>query len=569
MSKTKIIWLSIAGALVVATALALTFYFTLRPAAEIIDVNLSVSQVGQEQSVLVEWETSTNVDQVVINVKDSKNVIKESQTINSPSLIAKGNATVNASYGKQIVEVVVKKNNGATSSKSQSVDVFADEYVIAPLVATMPVTFFSLNLKEYTNNYSIPTFVWLQRGGAWNYSNLHENVYLMPMGEYSEMSTYTDPVKMYEETSKWVKELYEINPNSKFHLYYNDYHPWGWMQATVANNIPTENYDVTLLSDGTGSYYAFSKYMCQSNSDELFAQMCEKYNKLKEQISAKGSYTHYDTNVEIDTSELRHYIFCMLTEEPNVKLVLARDFVKNDMPKDNPMRETFLGLIANAENPNRPINVYSLYSLLNNLSSDEKVELKSLYKFSDNMFEKANEEGKKIMVILGTRTDLETNFDYLVKATMAYYGNEYVYYYKGHPGTPTQMDSAKMERLNNLGLIDVDSTISAELIFFFNPEIYATGYSSTTYVSLTDEQVKGIWNVKLSNVNTEYKEKVDYTITKLSESDSVYGLLAVNSNCFLFEFKDTTNYDCAVYDAEANLIRYYKNNGSEFEEVNA
>ena len=62
---------------------------------------------------------------------------------------------------------------------------------------------------------------------------------------------------------------------------------------------------------------------------------------------------------------------------------------------------------------------------------------------------------------------------------------------------------------------------------------------------------------------------MDYTITKLSESDSVYGSLAVNSNCFLFEFKDTTNYDCAVYDAEANLIRYYKNKGSEFEEVNA
>ena len=82
----------------------------------------------------------------------------------------------------------------------------------------------------------------------------------------------------------------------------------------------------------------------------------------------------------------------------------------------------------------------------------KKADLKSLYKFSDTMFEKAEEEHKQVMVILGTWTETEQAdyFDNYVKAIKAYYGDNYVYYYKGHPKNPT--DTVECKRAHRLVL---------------------------------------------------------------------------------------------------------------------
>ena len=64
------------------------------------------------------------------------------------------------------------------------------------------------------------------------------------------------------------------------------------------------------------------------------------------------------------------------------------------------------------------------------------------------------------------------------------YGDDYLYYYKGHPNTPAGMYPQKQEQLDRLGLTDVDSSVAAELILFFNPEIGLSGYVSSTYLSL-------------------------------------------------------------------------------------
>lgn len=563
--KAKIVIISsVAAFVVLALVLSLSLYFTVG-AANIIDLDIEVSQIDDTQSINVKWDTAANVDEIIITVKNSSKETVSQVTLATPSAVMKKSAQIETHYGKMSVEVTAKRKSLSTK-QTASINLFADEYVIAPLVATMPVTFFSLSLKDYSNDYTIPTFVWLERGGAWDYSNMHENVYLIPNLSFDRDALYTDIYDLYDGASEWIKELYEINPSSKFHLYYNDYHPWGWMQATVANGIPSENYDVTLLSDGTGSYYAFSYYLNRENSDELFTAMCADYRKLKSQIADKGAYKKNDNKLAINTQQLRNYVFCMLTEEQNVKLVLARDFITNDMPKDNPMRPTFLELISNADAPDRPIQIRSMYSLLTAMSEQEKADLQRLYKFSDNMFEKAVQENKKVMVFLGTRTDYEIDFDSYVKATMAYYGDEYVYYYKGHPGTATQMDPDKGKRLEALGLIDIDSTIAAELIFFFNQEACASGYGSSTYNSLLDDQVCGVWNTALSGVNSEYKDKVDFTIRTLGADDAVYGSLASGS-CFLFEFADKTKYDAAVYYKDQNAIKYYKLSGDGFVEV--
>ena len=70
--KSKIIMISVSAAVVLAIALTLILYFTLRT-AETINLSFTAAQVEDEQKIKVEWKASSNVDRVTINVKNSDN----------------------------------------------------------------------------------------------------------------------------------------------------------------------------------------------------------------------------------------------------------------------------------------------------------------------------------------------------------------------------------------------------------------------------------------------------------------------------------------------------------------
>lgn len=553
MKNKSIWWWAGLGALVIVLAIVTTALLVL-PKEKINVTELSVTQVENQQNITVSWETDIVPDSVTIKVVKSNGKVESSTVISDNYHIAKGQATVYASYGQNRVTVEARKGS-SVSTQNKTVDVSTDEYVIAPLVATMPVTLFTLQLKEISNNFTIPTFVWLQRGAAWDYSQMPENVYLVPTGDYEKMAQYNDAGNLYIQTSLWVKELYQINNASKFHIYCNDYHPYVWMQATVANRIPAQNYDVTLMTDGTATNIAFNKYLAGNDAKEKYDAMLEEYREFKQAVWDKGDCTTFDTTgMPFTTTDTRYYLLQMLNEETNVKYIVTSTLPtsQNQEIADNVQQLTTDGKITKV----------SMKDLLNAFSEEEKTELKKLYRFNDNVFEKATSLNKKVMLIMGTRTANEVEFDNYVLATKAYYGDGYVYYYKGHPGTPTQADPAKEKHLQEIGLIDVDSNIAAELIFFFNPDIESSGYNSSTFSSLTDAQTGGVWNNSFT-INGNF----DFSINKLSKSNETYGSLATD-NSFILLFRDTTNYDLAIYDVKTNSIKYYKNIDGQFTEVN-
>ena len=215
---------------------------------------------------------------------------------------------------------------------------------------------------------------------------------------------------------------------------------------------------------------------------------------------------------------------------------------------------------------NKKVKVKDLNTMFNLLNSVEQRELTKLFNFSDNIFEKAVNENKEVMIFLGTWDEDEVGFDNYVKTIQAYYGDNYVYYYKGHPRTPTSNIEGKYDKLDKLNLIDVDSTIPAELLFFFNPEIFASGYQSSTFLSLSDEKSCAITHVKKDDFTQGYKGNIDIFITEVNSQDLVYGGL-VNGNCCLIEFNDTTNYDFAIYNVDNNKLDYYKVVGGNFVKV--
>lgn len=550
--KTSIISLLCCGLLCLTASL---FIFT---ACDKEDKNatmeITVTQVGEEQNVNVSWTTDFVYDTATVYVIHDGDVNYE-KTYNA-SDISETPLQVPAFYGKHDVKVRLKKGS-TTCTREKEVAVFASEYNIAPLTATMPVTMFSLSLPEITNNYTIPTFVWFKRSNAWNYEKMPANVYTVPVATEKQIKGNSDQSVIYRLTNAWIKELYDINPSSHFHLFYNDYFGYGWMDATIARGIPAENYDVSLLSDGTASFYYFNGRLNNENYATVYEEMKREYTDLKAEIAEKGGYVE-GGNYSIPAGDMRDYAFVMAKEEPNLKwwLTRASGTLGTATLEDGTVYDKLV-----AGEVGIKILIKDLKGLYTGLTDENKEMVRTLYDFGNSLFTEAVETNKKPMIILGTWTkdEREWHFEDFVKATMAYYGTEeYVYYYKGHPKNPTNTEPGKLEYLESLGLTDVDSTISAELFFFVYPSCVGTGYKSSTFLSTTDEQTGAIWNLRKDSFGEGYKENVEVYFSYIVKADETYGEYVDGTGAVLIELKDTSTYDFGIYDPDTNEISYYK-----------
>ena len=129
-----------------------------------------------------------------------------------------------------------------------------------------------------------------------------------------------------------------------------------------------------------------------------------------------------------------------------------------------------------------------------------------------------------------------------------------------------------MEYLNSLGLIDVDSTIAAELLFFYFPDLLVcTGYDSSTYLSLTDGQSGSIWNFAdgesgLASSEKAYKDNIDACFTIADELNGDYGSFVTSGNkTILIEELDST--DIYLYDSVTKTMKHlvYNTTSSQYE----
>lgn len=542
----------------------------------VIDVDLKIEavQVEDTQKIDVFWNTDKSIDRITITVLHNGDVVNEISTAHVSDLV-KGHKEIDAYYGKMTVKVKVSKGIYSTT-KTTKVNLSADEYNIAPMNATMPVTLFTLSIDEITNNGTIPTFVWFERSGAWDWDSLPENVYAMPTLSEQEFmhSQFTKKIAhVYEKVTAWVKELHEVNPDSVFHFYYGDYYLHGLVDVIYGNNLPKDSYTATILTDGAGSFTFFNEHYNVANVDPVteYNAMVKNWNKLKEQVANKKKF-NLKSKYVIDVFDVRDYAFVIANEEENIDYWLSRNANAVLAPNHVDFYNEYVAT-------NNAIKTKAISTLLNNIEKNKTEEdylnaimIKKLYKFSDTMFEKAEQNNKKIMAFMGTHTSTEkvTNFEEYVKATMAFYGDEYEYYYKGHPNNPTASVEGKLEYLESLGLTDVDSTIAAELLLFFNPEINCSGYDSSTYTYYApydNEKLCAVWGKSKTDTSyePEYKQYIDVFMSMASTTE--FGNIVTSNQCVLLEFQDTTNYDIAIFDAKNNTMTYYKNVSGSYQVV--
>ena len=474
-------------------------------------------------------------------------------------------------YGK--FSVTVRFTNGGStvsgSTSSQAVGIVADEYIIAPLTATMPVTMFSLSLWGEGNiRTSGPTIAMLMRAGAWDWAALPGprdgmyGVYALPYITLDEIaiqgSDYSEESALFNAHlaafCDYVRDLYELNPSSTFHLYTGDNFPNVIQQILYANGIPEGQYTIALLSDGTGSYSHFANAYNAADNTSL-------HNQLVGEWTTARSYAYENRSVKSGFGGyIPQYCWAAIDAESEASWWLIRPALLETAADGNSFATSVRG--------DSQVRSFNIANTLSNIqaSGDESVaEFKALFNFNDGYFSAAQESGKDAMVFLGSRVTSEPGFEDYARFVMTYYGDDYVYYYKGHPATPTDLNPAKAAQLDALGIIDVDSTIAAELILFFNPEIYLSGYASSTYASVPEGMAKGMFNMtKAAGLDNVNYRNMEFWATAVSDSTpaAAKALCTEGHANYLIEFSDDViareGYDIAIWDASDSVVIYYK-----------
>lgn len=465
----------------------------------------------------------------------------------------------------------VKSGAIVSASKAVMVGIVAEQYNLALINGTFPAVLFSLSLwSETGSDYCItsdpegnpiPTMVIFERLSTWNWSSLPENVYKLPTaleGEYD--GTFVDWLGAQKKMSAYVRDLYEISPNARFNLYSTDNYIENMMVLFEANQIPESQYHVVFLSDGSGTYVIYNDTFADDSDGSKYADMKKDWQDLKARTRKEGKFDGAWVKYP-GISGSRYYQIleryaAVAAEDANVEWWVGRN------------SDTFTSgsaeVLAKVKENSTPKSTASMLSAVQNANRAE--DFKNLYHFDNDMFSEAGETGKPVMMILGSRASsvYEPDFKDYAKMVMQYYGESYEYYYKGHPGTPTALYPSKQQDLKELGITDVDSTIPAELILFFFPDISMCGYSSSTFLSVeADEMACGVFNMTKEEGLTQTNfdgSMFDYFASRTSSEDPVYGTLCKpEGQSYLLEFNDTKQFDIAIYHAAEGAFTYYKN----------
>lgn len=475
-------------------------------------------------------------------------------------------------YGKFTVSAKFYKNNVLVQQgDSQTLGVVSQQYNIAPVSASLPVAFFSLSLwGENSIRYSddgsvIPTIMLMERPAAYNWDNLPEGVYGLPYLSEAEIAyqpdTFNGASELFRQNApamaEYVGDLYELNPSATFHLYVVDFYVGLIQSILYANGIPESQYTITVLSDGSFSYQQFSNVYGGSDPSTTHDALIEKWNEAKAQ-----AYTTGEVSDGYWMWQPNNALYAAVASEPHAQWWLARPALLTTAGDDG-----VFGQRAQSDTKIVRINIAQMLSQLEGQGGDAVQGFKSLYNFSDTYFADARDAGKKIMLFLGTTVTGEAgSFSDYARFTMEYYGDEYSYYYKGHPGTPTDFYPEKQDELDALGVTDVDSSIAAELILFFNPDIYLSGYTSSTYASVSDSMAKGLFRKSkadaLADTTSDYSI-MDFFMSPVDGNTikSIRDLCQEGDKSYLIEFSDdlraTIDYDIALWNSSTSTISYY------------
>ncbi len=472
---------------------------------------------------------------------------------------------------------------------TDSISVTAEEYNIGLLNGSYPVLVYSLKLNEITKQSTVPTFIALERCDAYNWSALTNGMQPMPFATRYDATENKGFHHLRPGIKSWISDLFSADSRSKFNLFVVDNYPELILEFLVANHIPEEQWNVVLLSDGAGTAHLVNSTFSEENGQAKFEEMSEDWSAVKDYVWKNGyrveavrEIIRYGENSYFQI--LQRYACVIAHEQTNAQWWVNRLNVNDNLSDANLNNPA---LVQQIIGDSIQLNTNTL---LKALDEEQKTALKELYHFSDDMFSVAQEQQKKVMVILGASAagEGDTLYDY-VRLTMDLYGDDYIYYYKGHPGHPTAnvpVRQAAFLRLQEEGysLYELDSAIAAEIILFYNPDIYMSGWSSSTFDSVEDQLMAcSLFGCTIADKTMfSYGDMIDVYISRLNAGAGDYSgiTLDVSRQYYLLEYNNTAQYqnqtdnyskhEIALFDSTEGKIHYYKlSSSSVYQEVQA
>lgn len=409
-------------------------------------------------------------------------------------------------YGQWTVEIRYCREERVVAKEVKTVNVEAPEYNIAYLAATLPVEIFLINLWDITSAKR-PTIVGLERV-LFDYKALPRNVYPFPVAEEEELNTaYKGFYGYAQRMVSYISMLYQMNPETKIHLYLCDHQAYFSLAFLYANRIPEKNFTVHMLSDGTGSYEGFNYIFGNREAERIYNAMKATWALSKQEAGRTGvqrwrketfikcgepsvSQTQKSDCQMIELSNRLAYAYVLARENSNFEWILHNPELLDVGDRTHfPLFESICKIDFAAG--------------IKNLEKHRE-ELIKLLGIDYSVFERSYASGKKICMLFGSYPPAEADIQY-VDSTTKRFGNEYDYYFKEHPRTVVSPEREK--ELMTRGVYFLDPKIPLELYMMINPDICLAGYLSSTFLSIgllknPEEQILSIWGIKSRRIKT-------------------------------------------------------------------
>lgn len=464
-----------------------------------VDISIDESMVrgGGIDNILIE---SRLLDQNGLVVRSAKKSYSSSDIEGQESL--RYNLE---NFGKSEVVISYKKGGDVVKKTNLEYILTAEKYNVAFLIATVPVTYFTLLMVDQDGDKAVldptlPTIFSIQRAQSYDFDNLLDNMYPLPFVSMEKLTTcsasipatnYTD--ELFKATYEYIGYLHKLNPESTFNLIAYDRCPEDAMLMLYCNGLDPKKNRITLISDGVATYNDFKAVFGdeQSYGGDLakYNQYEEKWKTIKEK-SLSGDLTFASmeksgTPFHAGECQLCAYNTIMANDSDiDFKWVMSRK--RNDTFGNSDVYDQKLKDNINAVAINMGDYVKSSGG---KLDDNEKASLKAIYKFNEDVFSEAKEQNKKIMIFLGAASQFE-KCDYADNnATLEIYlsfvsnyldKDRYALFYKGHPGHIYSYPE-RNTIVENAGFTILDPAIPAELFYLFDPNVEMCGYHSSTF----------------------------------------------------------------------------------------
>ena len=412
------------------------------------------------------------------------------------------------SYGLWTVCIEYLCKEKAVKKEIKTIKIEAPEYNIGYLAATLPVEIFLTRLWDITSS-DRPTILGLERVLI-NYGKLPQNVFPFPLASKEELyAPYRGFNNYSQRLVSYIGSLYRMNPDAKFNLYLCDHQAYYSLALLFANGIPEKNFNVFLLSDGTGSYWCFNNVFNRPDAEEIYNVMkntwlLSKHKALECGVQRWGKEPFVTCGEPCmsqmkprwdgkgDLSNRTAYAFVLTKENSNYKWILH-----------NPQKLRFGNLDINALSDS--VCKVNFVSEIKQLEA-HKEELSKMLNIIYSYFNNSYKNNKKICLLMCSYPPLPTDEKY-IDETMLRFGPEFDYYIKEHPWT--KEDSKRTQKFSEKGIVFLDPKIPTEIYMMIDPQIYVAGYISSVFLSIDllespAKQVLAVWDSKVYDIKTDY-----------------------------------------------------------------